>query len=325
VIVPAFWAQARRQRREQGRQVTVRRFGWSDVSEADAQAMADRRADEALLLAWVDKKVPRREHKVPYNGADGLPIREEIVARDGDVVVTRNSYGARCLNTPNVCFVDIDYDEPRVSLPAAYFVVVLLAGLAAGWLQRSILVGVLVALAGLIAGSVVRGRIAGKRRGTVVQRCRPSAVDRVRVFMRDRPTWAVRLYDTPNGLRLLFTHDVFDPAGAEVRDLFDAVGADRAYVWMCMHQRCFRARLTAKPWRIGISDHLRPRPGVWPVSPERLPDRARWLAAYDTQALAWAACRFAEAMGSGAIHDKVASVLNLHDLESGALTQRPIA
>jgi len=36
-----------------------------------------------------------------------VPIREEIVSRHGDTIITRNSYGARCLNTPNALFADI--------------------------------------------------------------------------------------------------------------------------------------------------------------------------------------------------------------------------
>jgi hypothetical protein len=325
VIVPAFWAEARRQRREGARQVTVRRFGWSDVGDADAQAMADARADEALALAWVDKKVLRREHKVPYDGADGLPIREQIVSRQGEVVITRNSYGARCLNTPDVGFVDIDYDDPYTPLPRAVVVVPLLMGAAAGFARGSILVGLAVVVVLLILGAFGWGYLVRRRRGPEGAQRRPLAIERVRAFMLERPSWGLRIYDTPNGLRLLVTHDVLDPTSAAVRELFDAVVADQAYARMCVHQRCFRARLTAKPWRIGIGDHLRPRPGVWPVSTDRLPERERWLAAYDMKAQGWAACRFAEAIGSGAIHAKVAPVLDLHDLESGALTQRPIA
>ncbi len=49
MIVPDFWAEARRQHRAAGRQTTVRRFGWSERSQADAQANANRRADGGLL------------------------------------------------------------------------------------------------------------------------------------------------------------------------------------------------------------------------------------------------------------------------------------
>jgi len=95
MIVPQFWAEGRVRGRHDGRQVTVRRFGWSDTSQADAQANADDRAAEALRRVLAGERLDRREPKVPYNGADGLPIREEIVARHGDTIITRNSYGAR--------------------------------------------------------------------------------------------------------------------------------------------------------------------------------------------------------------------------------------
>ena len=36
MIVPQFWAEARLQHRAHRKQVTVRRFGWSDLSQEDA-------------------------------------------------------------------------------------------------------------------------------------------------------------------------------------------------------------------------------------------------------------------------------------------------
>ena len=104
MIVPAYWAEARVQQRAGDRQVTVRRFGWSDAGQDDAQAMADARAAEAMRRIVAGEPLPKREPKMPYNGAAGVPIREEITGRHGSVVVTRNSYGARCLNVPDVLF-----------------------------------------------------------------------------------------------------------------------------------------------------------------------------------------------------------------------------
>lgn len=71
--------------------------------------MADERATEALkhYLAG-ETHLQSREENVGYNGTDGLPIREEILEEHGEVVITRNAYGAHCLNTPNVLFVDMD-------------------------------------------------------------------------------------------------------------------------------------------------------------------------------------------------------------------------
>ncbi len=81
------------QYRRKNRQITVRRFGWSDVSQAEAQAHAERRAQDALDGLRDGEQLARREPKVAYNGADGVPIREEIVARHDDVLITRNGYG----------------------------------------------------------------------------------------------------------------------------------------------------------------------------------------------------------------------------------------
>jgi hypothetical protein len=80
-----------------------------------AQVNADERAQEALQRLLSGEKLPRREPKVPYNGGEGVPIREEIVSRHGETIITRNSYGARCLNTPNVLVADVDFQEERMA------------------------------------------------------------------------------------------------------------------------------------------------------------------------------------------------------------------
>ncbi len=69
------------------------------------------RAEEALARIVAGESVCRREPKVPYNGADGVPIREEVLGRYGDEVITRNAYGARCLNSPTALFADVDFDN----------------------------------------------------------------------------------------------------------------------------------------------------------------------------------------------------------------------
>ena len=118
---------------------------------------------------------------------------------------------------------------------------------------------------------------------------------------------------TPSGLRLLATHRPFDVSEPEVLEFFSAVGADPVYVRMCINQQCFRARLTAKPWRIGIAGHMRPRPGVWPVASERMPVRREWVARYEQAASAFAACRYLDSQGSGVVHEDIRNVIELHD------------
>ena len=107
MIVPQFWAEGRLRERHRGRQVTVRRWGWSDQSPEEAQAHADARTREALDRIRNGEALPRREGRVAYNGADGVPIREEILSRHGETLVTRNAYGAHCLNSPDVLFAEV--------------------------------------------------------------------------------------------------------------------------------------------------------------------------------------------------------------------------
>ena len=277
MIVPTYWAEARVQQRAGDRQVTVRRFGWSDAGQDDAQAMADARAAEAMQRIVAGEPLPRRElnrePKVPYNGAAGVPIREEITGRQGSVVVTRNSYGARCLNVPDVLFADIDF-APGSAWRAS---LVLLAVLALGsvcaglvqqsWLLFGLLLSVSLVLFAPLAAFALRLYV--RWRGGP----EPAALYRIERFLAANPGWNLRTYRTPAGLRLVATHRTFDPADPEALEFFRAVAADPVYVRMCLNQGCFRARVTAKPWRIGIEDRLRPRPGVWPVDAARLPAR----------------------------------------------------
>jgi hypothetical protein len=88
---------------------------------------------------------------------------------------------------------------------------------------------------------------------------------------------------------------------------------------MCINQKCFRARLTAKPWRIGIASHMRPRPGVWPINPERMAERAEWISEYEERAARYAACAYLETIGPELIHEDLLTVVDLHDGQSRAL------
>lgn len=325
MIIPQYWAEGRAQSRSQGRQVTVRRFGWSETSQEEAQANGEQRAQEALQRLLAGEKLVRREPKVPYNGAEGVPIREEVVERHGEVVITRNAYGARCLNTPNVLFADIDFaTETPVRLIFATMAGLVALALLVGWRSESnwlLAVLVLCALFGAnsVAGWLYRLRL---RFDGGAERL---ARKRVVRFLASHPEWGLRLYRTPAGLRVLATHRTFAPDDPEVARCFAALGADPRYVRMCLRQQCFRARVSAKPWRIGLDQHLRPRPGVWPVAAERLAERRQWVARYEAAASGYAACSFIETLGSEQVAPAVAEVQRLHDALCGAAEGRPIA
>ena len=52
------------------------------------------------------------------------------------------------------------------------------------------------------------------------------------------------------GFRIIATHDVISPSDSVVEEWIAYFHADANYVRLCQIQQCFRARLTAKPWRM---------------------------------------------------------------------------
>ncbi|MGC4071207.1 MAG: hypothetical protein QM760_01540 [Nibricoccus sp.] len=325
MIIPKFWAEGRARERVGKKQVTIRRFGWSDLSQADAQLHADERALSAMVRALSGEKLPRREPKLAYNGADGVPIREEIVAQHGDTIITRNIYGALCLNTPDVLFADVDVPPlRRASFGCGYLIACAIATFATLASTRSI------PFAGAVLGACLLLSIAMIGVTNFVRdRKRPkleqSSRARVETVLRQFPDWRIALYRTPAGFRLLALHRLFKADEPAALAFFDALKADDAYVYMCRHQQCFRARVSPKPWRIGIPHHIKPRPGVWPINPERLPDRQQWIAAYNRASETFASCRYLDTFGTGTTNAKAATVKKLHDDLSRATTSFPIA
>jgi hypothetical protein len=71
----------------------------------------------------------------------------------------------------------------------------------------------------------------------------PLTRHRIDRFLETNPDWAIRIYETPNGMRLIATHRLFEAREAEVERFFEAIVADPVYRRMCRNQNCFRARL----------------------------------------------------------------------------------
>lgn len=326
MLVPAYWAEAREQARHKGRTITVRRHGWSDESVDAAQAHAQSRARAALDAILAGEALPRRERRTNY-GVEGVPIREQIVSRHGDVVVTRNSYGALCLNTPDVLFTDIDLEQAPAGcvLPLGMLGALAAVGFAAGWWLGHWALGIAIAGVAVYAANawmLRRRRAMHDRDGGAEAR----AFAPVDAFAAAHPHWHLRVYRTPAGLRVLAMHRCFDPQEPEAQVLFEALRADALYAVMCRVQHCFRARLTPKPWRIGISRRIRPPVAAWSAEQASLPGRLAWIADYETRSAGHAACRFLRALGdTAAVDPKADAVRALHDAMAKAHEDLPLA
>ena len=87
-------------------------------------------------------------------------------------------------------------------------------------------------------------------------------------------------------------------------------------------QKSFRARLTPKPWRVGVENP----PARFPyegAAEER--EMKEWVARYGHASAGRAACRFLEEVGSGSEHPDVAPLRALHDELTRAESGLPLA
>ena len=313
------WAEARVVGVVRGRRRVIRRLGWSDDGEDAAEQHARSRAEEAMRRLARGEDVPPRDPRLVYGGAHGLPIREQVIARTGREVITRNSYGARCLNVPDVLFADIDGDRPRLAgcLPVLALVLVTAAAAIQAAAGRSVLWGALAgtALLALLVTQTVR-------RSTQLTPAR--LLQHLRDFADADPRCRLAVYETPAGLRVLALHQTFDPVSRQTQALLRALHTDPIYTRMCAFQACFRARVSGKPWRMEIAEHIRPR-GVWPVPAARRPEREAWVARYEQVASRYAACRFLTELGQGPVEPRCAQVRRVHDELCRAHADLPIA
>lgn len=341
MIIPTYWAEARIKERTKGQQITVRRFGWSDSSQEEAQTNADVRAKDALARIRSGEKLLRREVKQSYNGADGVPIREEVISRHGEAVITRNIYGARCLNTPNVLFADVDIElsiNPKwisitfgfLFIGMIFYLILKMYGQKVTFLELGefICMCVMAFVWAIVLTVIVFGFLVPKLHRWFVSLqggAEEQARKRIAAFSRKNPDWHLRVYRTPAGFRVMVTHRTFDPNEPAVAQFFRALKVDPVYSRMCLNQQCFRARVSPKPWRAGVADHIKPRPGLWPINPERLPEHKAWIENYEKLAAGYASCHFIEELGTQEVDPSAAEVQKLHDDLSQVYSTLPLA
>ena len=322
--IPRFWAQVRLRHQTGLRHgFTVQRWGWSDENQLAAQAHAKARAQEALDLLLQppeQRRLGRGFQRIEHTGTYGLsgetPIREEILEQRGQVVKTRNSYGAHCLNTPDVAIADVDFAPPLPepnALPLATLAVVTLGWyvlcMAQGWVMVA---WVSLAVAALLALRMVKRWLAVRKAHAQRRDPKLTAVEQVTAFSQQHPDWGLRVYNTPKGLRVIVTHRTMRPADNDVQKLFAALQVDPLYARLCERQQCFRARVSGKPWRMGING---PSEAArrWPVAEPYIADRWRWNKHYDEHVPGFSACQFVSQLGVQAIAADVQPLLDWHD------------
>lgn len=261
---------------------------WSFQSLAEAQSLAEQAARQLAERFRKGSFPPKGGGYYPDRPAREQILREINDARGLSAVVTRNSYGSQVLNTARVMFVDIDLPEPPK--PKVGFLKMLF----------------------------------GKQPPAPPPDPKPEndALSRVETWTRDNYEWGWRAYRTRSGLRLLATQGTVEADSQTTDGIFEALGADPLYRKLCKSQKCFRARLTPKPWRLEFDGGKPPR---WPWDAREEKKFHKWEAEYSEASAEWATCEFVRQIGSTMVHPDLQSIIQLHDEATKVGLNLPLA
>lgn len=127
------------------------------------------------------------------------------------------------------------------------------------------------------------------------------------------PRTGMILYKTANGYRFIITDASHQPDSFYVQDMFDKLACDRTYSKLCIRYNSYRARLTPKPWRIGLEN---------PKNNFTL----AWLNAYTETSESYSVCQVFDQFNikSGGIGDaRIAEIVCLHNKYT--CTDKPLA
>lgn len=125
---------------------------------------------------------------------------------------------------------------------------------------------------------------------------------------RESSSLSARLYRTAHGWRVMLKEPALTLLSEREAYLFKALHADPLYVKLCSTQRCWRARLSPKPFHRGLKR--------FPSMLDSQQKAVEWVAAYEQVTAGLGVCRLVETFGP-VLDDPV---VELHDAATRALT-----
>ncbi|WKZ35591.1 MAG: hypothetical protein QY332_18430 [Anaerolineales bacterium] len=126
-----------------------------------------------------------------------------------------------------------------------------------------------------------------------------------------------RLYETYQGARVIVQGRNFHTQDHATRDMMNEFNCDVLYTAICKKQGCFRARLTPKPYRMGMKAYKvkYPRESV-DIQFDH------WLQNYENRSRSFSVCKFIGQIGSDS---GTFEAVRLHDEITGAGIKLPLA
>ncbi len=275
--IPHHWAKGTAEGVDRrGKKVVFSCWRWSETSLEEAAASALDAARQILQRLVGGERLDRYAY-----GA--RPLREEILDEHKDsqgnqtAVVTRNSYGCKVLNAATAMFIDIDLPNATVRGGLGYF------------FKR------------------ILGKVPEAPRGHPQEE---QILARLERFCQTNAGWGMRVYRTFAGLRCLATHKAMHPGAPATVEILQSLGSDPLYTRLCTVQKCFRARLTPKPWRCGFrANTIR-----YPYQSDREKSAfEKWERKYSARSRDFATTRFLRAIGNPSIAPHIQQITEFHD------------
>lgn len=197
-------------------------------------------------------------------------IIEELVEKISEQsVVTRNRYGARVLNTRELAIFDVDIRP-----------------------QDSLLRGLALLFKWIFTGKTkLPGQISLEDIDSVLS----------------AQNFDARVYETRAGFRVILNTTGLDPAGDDFLALARKLRTDALYAALCRRQRCCRARLTPKPYRMRIPVCRY----VWPQTEEAYRENQNWVQRYEMRSRDFSVCKLVKTYGRDFSGN---AIVRFHDL-----------
>lgn len=206
-----------------------------------------------------------------HNDRYEADIIEELVEKISErSIVTRNRYGARVLNTCDVTILDVDVFQQSLS--------------------------------SLIANCFKR--IFGKKI-PVAQTPKQTTLLHIDSVLSAQILDA-RVYETRAGFRVILNTSHLDPASNAFLAFSRKLRADPLYASLCKRQRCFRARLTPKPYRMRIPVCRY----TWPQTEDTYRKNQAWVESYEARSRDFSVCRLVKTYGNDFSEN---AIIRFHD------------
>ncbi len=250
-------------------------WGWSDESLEAALAKGKERALKQFDAIFINGESKLRSFYYAAN-----PMREEILeeikneSNETIAILSINSYGAVILNTQDMMFVDVDDTVEEYSI-----------------------------------SNMFKNLFRSKEKRS--KKFREQLEEKIQNYTTQNIGTGIRLYKTAKGYRLLIHSHPISSDTPEAKKILQYFEADPLYARLCLSQKCFRARLTPKFFRLDVP--MPKPPYQYPYPQDKLVEVKQWKIEYQKHSANFATCQFLGQYGNDTVYPEFVKLMDLHD------------